>query len=50
MKIELFAGGRGGAPNIPRKNMELERGKGLVVPTACYSAEMFSDNKKHSRE
>lgn len=30
--------------------MEFEGGKGLVVPTACYSAEKFLDNKKHSRE
>lgn len=29
--------------------MEFEGGNGPVAPTACYSAEKFLDNKKHSR-
>ena len=30
--------------------MAFERGKGLVMPTACYSDQKLPDSKKHSRE
>lgn len=36
--------------NLPRKTMELERGKGLLVPRVWYAAEKFPDSKEHSGE